>query len=126
MNKGVPISEFAAASAENAAVVEKLFSGLKDGSISMCACMGPTGDDPHCPCDMRRRGLVPTNPWTPEKIAELHRVLDKYKPRGEPAATVERECNACNWRGREADTLMLGAVGPLCPECRETTERTAE
>jgi hypothetical protein len=77
---GIPISKFAAQSQENAALVEQLHKGLADGSISMCACMGPVGDDPYCPCDMRRRGLVPTNPWTPEKIAELHRVLDKYSP----------------------------------------------
>jgi hypothetical protein len=33
-----------------------------------------------------------------------------------------RECNACDWRGPESECVMLGAVGPLCPECRETTE----
>ena len=33
-----------------------------------------------------------------------------------------RECHSCGWLGTVADTLMLGSVGPLCPDCRETTE----
>lgn len=40
-----------------------------------CFCMGPQGTDPYCPCEMRQRGLNPTNPWTPEKIKELEDVL---------------------------------------------------
>ena len=31
-----------------------------------------------------------------------------------------RACNACEWFG-ETD-CMLGAIGPICPECGETTE----
>ena len=37
--------------------------------------MGPQGDDPHCPCEMRQKGLEPTDPWTPEKVAELKEAL---------------------------------------------------
>lgn len=38
-----------------------------------------------------------------------------------------RCCNACDWIGPESETVMLsdhrgGGVGPLCPECYETTE----
>lgn len=33
----------------------------------------------------------------------------------------DRECNACDWRGSVMDCCWLGTVGPLCPECRETT-----
>lgn len=44
-------------------------------TINLCACMGRIGDDPYCPCEMRSRGLTPTNLWTPEKIAELDRAL---------------------------------------------------
>lgn len=47
-----------------------------DGPIA-CACLGPVGDDPYCPCDMRQRDLIPTSLWTPEKIAELRLTLDK-------------------------------------------------
>lgn len=31
-------------------------------------------------------------------------------------------CNACEWTGPTVDTVMLGDVGPLCPQCHETTE----
>ena len=31
-----------------------------------------------------------------------------------------RACNACEWRG--LTIRMCGSVGPLCPECGETTE----
>jgi hypothetical protein len=37
-------------------------------------------------------------------------------------AEPTRECNACDWKGPLSETCMLGAVGPLCPVCRETTE----
>ena len=48
--------------------------------ISVCACMGPIGDDPYCPCKMESLGLPSSNVWTPEKIAELDRVLKSYPP----------------------------------------------
>lgn len=47
-------------------------------NISACACMGPQGKDPVCPCQMRRLGLTPTNGWTEEKIQELHKVLKQF------------------------------------------------
>jgi hypothetical protein len=41
-------------------------------------------------------------------------------------ANERRECNACDWTGSRAECVWLagmdGGVGPLCPECRETTE----
>lgn len=40
-----------------------------------CACLGRIAGDPYCPCEMRRRGLVPSDSWTPEKKAELTAVL---------------------------------------------------
>lgn len=57
--------------------VSEMMSKLESGEISMCGCMGPIGDDPYCPCQMRSRGLEPTNLWTPEKIAELDMALAK-------------------------------------------------
>lgn len=57
MNKGIPISEFAAQSPENAAIVEKLKTGLDSGEISMCGCMGPMYGEPHCYCTMKQKGM---------------------------------------------------------------------
>jgi hypothetical protein len=34
-----------------------IVKGLKDGSISMCGCMGPMYGEPHCICTMERLGL---------------------------------------------------------------------
>lgn len=76
--QGIPISEFAAQSPENAAIVEQLKRDLDSGAISMCACMGPAGDDLYCPCEMARRGLKSSNEWTPEKIAELEAALLEF------------------------------------------------
>lgn len=34
-------------------------------NLNFCACMGPIGNDPYCPCEMRRRGFEPSGPkWT--------------------------------------------------------------
>jgi hypothetical protein len=46
-------------------------------SLSACACLGPQGGDPFCPCEMSRRGLKATNIWTPEKVAEFDAALRK-------------------------------------------------
>ena len=46
--------------------------------MNFCACMGPMGSDPHCPCKMKELGLPCSNAWTPEKIAELDAALAKY------------------------------------------------
>lgn len=35
---------------------------------------------------------------------------------------MKRWCNACTWAGKETDCVWLGAIGPLCPECHETTD----
>lgn len=43
--------------------------------MNMCACMGPIGDDPHCPCRMQAMGLTPTEIWTPQARAELDAAL---------------------------------------------------
>lgn len=32
-----------------------------------------------------------------------------------------RICNSCDWQVRENDCVSVGNVGPLCPECNETT-----
>lgn len=58
--------------------VSSLINDLDTGKISLCACMGKIGDDPYCPCEMRSRGLEPTNVWTPEAIAEFERALLPY------------------------------------------------
>ena len=38
---------------------------VRGGEISLCACMGPLGGEPYCPCEMERRGLPPA----PERVA---------------------------------------------------------
>lgn len=41
-----------------------------------------------------------------------------------PEALQTIQCNACDWIGSSADALYLGGrepIGPLCPECHETT-----
>ena len=43
--------------------------------MNACACMGPQGNDPVCPCAMRAMGKEPSNQWTPEEIQRLHNVL---------------------------------------------------
>ena len=48
-----------------------------NNQINICACMGPQGSDPVCPCQMRAQGLQPYNGWTPEKIEEFEKALSK-------------------------------------------------
>jgi len=34
---------------------------VKAGEITPCACLGPLTGEPHCPCEMKRRGLPPSS-----------------------------------------------------------------
>jgi len=43
--------------------------------MSACACMGPQGNDPVCPCRMRALGKEPSNQWTQEEKDRLNKVL---------------------------------------------------
>jgi hypothetical protein len=44
-------------------------------SLDPCACMGPQGNDPVCPCIMKSRGLEPSNQWTEKDKQRLHQAL---------------------------------------------------
>lgn len=50
---------------------------LDDWPMSPCACLGPIGKDPYCPCKMRQNGLEPTNMWTQEDIKNLSDAVEK-------------------------------------------------
>ena len=47
-------------------------------SMGPCACMGPQGTDPVCPCMMRQRGVVPMNDRSPEDIEKMRTVKDNW------------------------------------------------
>lgn len=47
--------------------------------------------------------------------------IKAYITHGPQQVPEIRSCNACDWAGTRDATVTLGAVGPLCPECRETT-----
>lgn len=48
---------------------------------NLCACMGPRGTDPFCPCEMRNKGLTPTpvtaGGWTPEGLEWIKRMNEE-------------------------------------------------
>lgn len=43
--------------------------------MSLCACMGPQGDDPVCPCKMRAAGKKPTSYWNDESREQLRQAF---------------------------------------------------
>lgn len=45
--------------------------------MNFCACIGPIGTDPYCPCKMKREGLTHTPIWTEEKKEELREIFKK-------------------------------------------------
>ena len=49
--------------------------------LEPCACLGPIGNDPFCPCMMREKGFTPTEIWTSDKIEEFNSVLKKLLER---------------------------------------------
>ena len=63
---------------------------VASGTYSACACMGPQGNDPVCPCHMRAMGKEPHDNWTPEEKEKLNKALAevfgwiKPEPLGEP------------------------------------------
>jgi len=44
--------------------------------ITPCACMGPQGNDPVCPCIMRSRGLEPSGQWTDDDKRRFAEALE--------------------------------------------------
>jgi hypothetical protein len=48
-----------------------------DNIPNICACMGPQGGDPVCPCRMRAQGLQPSNQWTEEDKERLGYALSQ-------------------------------------------------
>ena len=59
--------------------------------LEPCACMGPQGSDPVCPCMMKSRGLEPSNQWTEEDKNRLHQALDKifYKRKNKNDQSIQ-------------------------------------
>jgi len=52
--------------------------------LTPCACMGPIGNDPHCPCVMTSMGLTPTTLWTKEDKMILSKVMSElFKKRAD-------------------------------------------
>ena len=48
------------------AVACDVSADLKSGCVRFCACLGPQCGEPYCPCEMTRRGLLPSA----ERLAE--------------------------------------------------------
>lgn len=46
--------------------------------MTLCACMGPRGNDPHCPCKMYALGLEPT-PIVPMTEAEREELKEAFR-----------------------------------------------
>jgi hypothetical protein len=58
-------------------VLSRLIFLQKLMPFELCACLGPQGLDPVCPCQMRQQGLEPSNQWTEDDKQRLHQALDK-------------------------------------------------
>jgi DNA polymerase III epsilon subunit-like protein len=62
-------------------------------------------------------------------IVDCHATLDLLKFMAEEKPDVASndecepmiECNACDWKGKLDDSVSIGSVESLCPECKETT-----
>lgn len=46
-------------------------------NLELCACMGPQGNEPYCPCGMRSRGLATSANWTQEEIDAMQKALEE-------------------------------------------------
>ena len=57
-----------------------------------------------------------------QQLADQAQELGMGYEKSAPAVDPQLECNACDWKGPLSEACMLGSIGPLCPECRETTE----
>lgn len=58
------------------------------------------------------------------KLDQEYRYEEDDGLRELPATSMQplHACCACDWQGPLSETCMLGAIGPLCPECREVTQ----
>ena len=64
--------------------------------MTVCACMGPQGSDPVCPCRMRAMGKQPSNQWTEEDryrltetLKDIFQAEDHMSDKGYEEASLE-------------------------------------
>lgn len=74
--------------------------------MGLCACMGPQGNDPLCPCQMRQAGLTPTPVWKPGDKEELQRVLAENEERFREPPCME--CGALTQEEAETKCRCCG------------------
>jgi hypothetical protein len=67
-------------------VRRELAEKVKSGGIVACACMGAVYGEPHCPCEMTRRGL----PSSPAHIAANEKANEDLKKLFGPGGPFHR------------------------------------
>lgn len=71
--------------------------GPRENEMALCACMGPQGSDPLCPCQMRAAGREPTPIWKPGDKEKLQRAMEVLLEREDEEEKSEYcECGAAH------------------------------
>lgn len=98
--------------------------------IIVCACVGPQGNDLHCPCRMRQKGLEPNNAWPVEKIAELHTTLSMFMEHKQTESIGHKwdkdndRCLKCG--DKQCYASAQCRADPPCMECGARTAEEGE
>lgn len=69
--------------------------------MTVCACMGRQGKDPFCPCEMRARGLQPSDAWTEEEVYNLKRALNRVFPEMTESSEMNETFYICIFKFRD-------------------------
>lgn len=89
--------------------------------MSVCACVGPIGSDPVCPCRMREMGLSPTNQWNQQNIKSLHDKLRLYQPESKPGFFPLPIDSYCSHPEHNVPSHLYVPAGQgyrhICPQC---------
>jgi hypothetical protein len=90
--------------------VKEVIAGLESGKLSMCACIGKVGNDPHCPCEMKRLGLKSDSEPTDEDKKKLQDALDRILARTENEEGDTEDAEAVQEEDVQGSAEKAGAL----------------
>jgi hypothetical protein len=78
MSKGSRPRPYSVSQEKFSSNYDQIFRKTPKVEPTLCACMGPQGNDPHCPCTMEQMGLPHSGNMSDEERQQLTNAINKH------------------------------------------------